>query len=129
MDHIDEPSMFVKDLKARPDRWLWGDGRTFSVNWKTSTSAVERDFRHHFYRFGYHLSVGHYAIAYREAGYTGTTFVFPVVETSAPFHVVIYEIDPLQVEVFIEEAETLHEKIRRARETDEWIEPAQVVVL
>ena len=89
---VETPIYFIDkdewvECRALPDKWVPGEGVV--VDLKTTSDVSPHGFSRSITKYQYHIQAAHYLEA---TG--GTRFVWVVVETTPPFEVRTYELDP-----------------------------------
>jgi hypothetical protein len=119
-DHRAEESVFWDEeglaLKCRPDAWKPGQ----LVDLKTTVNADPREFGKTAYNFGYHQSAAHYQDGVLAATGELLSFVFVLVEKTAPYLVSVVQLDDEAVQA----GRALNERAKRiyqeCTETGNW---------
>ncbi|ADV46453.1 PD-(D/E)XK nuclease-like domain-containing protein [Nitratifractor salsuginis] len=106
-----EQSIFADDKlyevrrKCRPDYYRPDLG--IVIDLKTTADGSERGFAKSLYQYRYHRQAAWYLDTMQMAGHNAETFIFITVETSKPYMVDIWEIEPLSIEAGRENYNTL----------------------
>lgn len=114
---FDEP-MTGAACKCRPDRLL---NNGFILDFKTTDNASPVAFGKSAYKWRYHVQAAFYSDGYKAAyNITPEAFVFIAVESSEPFQVAVYVLDPDALE--LGRGEYLHdlETYQRCKATNMW---------
>ncbi len=101
-----ESSFFAEDdacaglqIKARPDYWSPNCGkRGMILDLKTTRDASAFAFRGAVGRYGYHMQAAHYQKVLEIVTRKAPAFVIVAIETSPPYALALYELDPHWIE-------------------------------
>lgn len=96
-----------------------GVGKDYCIELKTTADASLRAFENQCARLGYHLQLGWYSLGIESAGLPKEMRVITV-ETSPPYHVVVYRPDDYLVDLGAKKAVKIATEIRKCIESGEW---------
>jgi len=113
-----EVSVFWDDCKAKLDAYDPANGIIYDI--KTTSENTPEGFCRAFLRFQYYLQAAHYKEAVRACKAPYTAYKVLTIESSAPYDVALYDVDPLYVRYGEQERLKLLEGIRKCDFEGEW---------
>lgn len=106
--------------KARLDAVSAIGSASAIVDLKSTTDASPEGFARQVANLGYHVQAAHYLDGWRACGGDAETFVFVVVEKSAPYAVAVYELDTEALAIGDMKRRSLLDLLAECRRADRW---------
>lgn len=104
-------------MKARLD-WVTDSGRI--IDFKTTEDARENEFSRAMWKYAYHLQAAVYQEAVEEIIGQSFPFTFVVIEKTAPYGLMVYELDRFTLDFAMSEVDRLIRIYEKCAANDNW---------